>query len=130
MVLVHRGRNGDGEEGAVAQALGIGGDLEPRGFQLVLGDLAGRVIARREAFDAALVHVEADDVIEMLGEGDGQGQADVAQSDHGDSLAFAHAFLSRRYFKDGGPGARKSTRMNSRPECASRMPSSACTKTT
>src|SRR3546814_13661720 len=36
MVLVHRGRNGDGEEGAVAQALGIGGDLEPRGFQLVL----------------------------------------------------------------------------------------------
>src|SRR3546814_12706768 len=71
MVLVHRGRNGDGEEGAVAQALGIGGDLEPRGFQLVLGDLAGRVIARREAFDAALVHVEADDVIEILGEGDG-----------------------------------------------------------
>src|SRR3546814_16725508 len=27
-------------------------------------------------------------------------------SDHGDSLASAHAFLSRRYFKDGGAGAR------------------------
>src|SRR3546814_8321076 len=42
----------------------------------------------------------------MLGEGDGHGQADVAHSYHGDSLASAHAFLSRRYCKDGGAGAR------------------------
>ena len=84
LVLVDGGGDGDDEGVAGGEVLQVGGVAEAGGFgEFFVGDLEGGVVAGLEGVDARLVDVEADDGA-LLGEFDGERQADVAEADDGE----------------------------------------------
>ena len=83
LVLVHRGGDGDDEDPAGAQGLGVAGDGQvPGGGQFFGCGLAGAITAGLKLGDALGLDVEADHRA-VLAKFHGQGQADVAEADDG-----------------------------------------------
>ena len=83
LVVVHWGGDGDDEDAAGAQGLGVAGDGEVSGGgQFRRGGLAGAVAAGLELGDAFGLDVEADHRA-VFAKFDGQGQADVAEANDG-----------------------------------------------
>jgi hypothetical protein len=83
-VAVDRRRHRDDEDVAGFQVGFVQGEGQlTGGRQFVSVDLQGPIMAGLQLGDPLGADVKADDRI-MIGQGDGQGQADIAQSDHAD----------------------------------------------